>query len=46
MLLFIKGNEKHVTRLHDIFDAMPKGWKKKVEDALKNTGLELPVPRQ
>lgn len=45
MFEFIATQEKRIKRLHEILRGFPKGWKKKVDEALKNTGLELPVPR-
>jgi hypothetical protein len=46
MFEFIATQEKRIKRLHEILNGFPRGWKKKVDEALKNTGLELPVPRQ
>ena len=42
MLLFFTGKDQHVKRLHEIYDSFPKGWKNRVNDVLKKTGLALP----
>jgi len=42
MFQFFKGKEQHIRRLHQIIEEMPKGWHKKINEALKATGLELP----
>jgi hypothetical protein len=42
MFQFFKGKEQHIRRLHQIIDEMPKGWQKKISEALKATGLVLP----
>jgi hypothetical protein len=39
---YFATKEKHKKRLKEIFEEFPKGWRKKVDDALKKTGLELP----
>jgi hypothetical protein len=42
MFQFFKGKERHIKRLHQIIEEMPRGWQKKITDALKKTDLELP----
>jgi len=42
MFLFFKDKPHHVRRLHQILGELPKGWQKKITDALRKTGLELP----
>ena len=39
---FIQTEPRRVKRLHHILGEQSKGWQKKIMDALKNTGLELP----
>jgi hypothetical protein len=43
MLLFFKGKRKHINRLHQILGELPRGWQKKIKEALEKTGLELPI---
>jgi hypothetical protein len=43
MFQFFKGKERHVQRLNQIINEMPKGWQKKITAALQNTGMELPI---
>jgi hypothetical protein len=43
MFLFIQTDPKRVERLHQIIGEQPKGWRKKIQAALGNTGLELPT---
>jgi hypothetical protein len=43
MFLFFKGKELHTRRLYELIEGMPKGWQKKINEALKATGLILPV---
>ena len=42
MFLFFKGKEHHIKRLHQIIGEMPKGWQKKIVEALKATDIVLP----
>ena len=42
MFQFFKGKEKHIRRLHQIMGELPGGWRKKIRNALQNTGLTLP----
>jgi len=35
--------EQHRKRLKEIMDEFPKGWRRKIDDALKKSGLELPI---
>ena len=42
MLLFFTGKQRHTKRLHEIYNSFPKGWKDRVNDGLKKTGLSLP----
>jgi hypothetical protein len=42
MFQFFKGKEHHIKRLHQIIGGMPKGWQKKIADALKATNTVLP----
>lgn len=43
MLEFIQTREESRNRLKAILESFPKGWKKKVDQALEATGLELPI---
>ena len=43
MLLFFSDKQHHIKRLKEIYDAFPKGWKQRVNDGVKKTGLTLPV---
>ena len=40
---YFSTREQHRKRLKEIMDEFPKGWRKKIDDALKKTGLELPI---
>lgn len=42
LLEFFEDDESHLRRLHEIFSEFPKGWKSKVNEALKAAGMELP----
>lgn len=42
LLEYFEDKESHVKRLHQIFNEFPAGWRKKVNEALKKTGLSLP----
>jgi hypothetical protein len=42
MFTFFKGKPKHIKRLHQIIGDMPRGWQKRIRQALDATGLELP----
>jgi hypothetical protein len=42
LLEYFEDKEGHVKRLNQIFDEFPKSWQKKVNEALKKTGLLLP----
>jgi hypothetical protein len=42
MFQFIQTDPKRVKRLHRILSEQSKGWQKKIKEALKNSGLELP----
>ena len=43
MLMFFEGKPHHVKRIVEIYESFPKGWKKRVDDGLKKSGLELPL---
>ena len=43
MLMFFEGKPHHIKRIHEMYDSFPKGWKKRVDDGLKKSGLELPI---
>jgi hypothetical protein len=40
---FFATKEHHRKRLKQILDEFPKGWRKKIDEALKESGLELPI---
>jgi hypothetical protein len=42
MFQFFKGKDRHIKRLHQLMNEMPKGWQKKITDALNATGIILP----
>lgn len=42
MLIFFEEKQNHIKRIHEIYDGLPKGWKKRVDDGLKKVGLPLP----
>jgi hypothetical protein len=42
MFQFFKGKAHHIRRLHQIIGEMPKGWQKKIADALMATNTVLP----
>ena len=42
MLLFFEDKKHHIKHLHDLYESLPKGWKKRVDEGLKKTGLTLP----
>lgn len=42
MFQFFKGKEQHIKRLHQIISEMPKGWQKKINEALKAIDTVLP----
>lgn len=42
MFQFFKGKGHHIRRLHQIIGEMPKGWQKKINDALRKIGVTLP----
>ena len=42
MLLFFEDKKHHIKHLHDLYESIPKGWKKRVDEGLKKTGLTLP----
>jgi hypothetical protein len=42
MLMFFEGKPHHVKHLHEIYNSLPKGWKKRVDDGLVKAGRELP----
>jgi hypothetical protein len=42
MFQFFKGKDHHIKRLQELIVDMPKGWQKKIADALKSTGIVLP----
>ncbi len=41
---YFATREKHRKRLKEILDEFPKGWRKRVDEALQKSGLELPEP--
>lgn len=43
MFEFIETQEQRKKRLNEILNEFPKSWRKKVDAALKNTGIELPI---
>lgn len=40
---YFETKEQHIKRLREILDEFPKGWRKRIDEALKKTGLELPI---
>jgi hypothetical protein len=40
---YFATKEKHRKRLKEILDEFPKGWWKRIDEALKKSGLELPI---
>ena len=42
MFFFIQTDPKRVERLHQIIGEISKGWRKRINAALENTGMELP----
>jgi hypothetical protein len=40
---YFATKEQHKKRLKEILDEFPNGWRKKIDEALKNSGLELPL---
>jgi hypothetical protein len=40
---YFATKEKHRKRLKEILDEFPKGWRKRIDEALKKSGLELPL---
>jgi hypothetical protein len=40
---YFSTKEIHRKRLKEILDEFPKGWRKKIDEALEKTGLELPL---
>lgn len=42
MFLFFREKHHHINRLHELIAQMPKGWQKKINEALAVTGLTLP----
>ncbi len=42
MFQFFKGKDHHVKRLYQIIEEIPKGWQKKINNALQATGIILP----
>lgn len=42
MFQFFRGKKKHIRRLHQIVNEFPKGWRKKIDEALQKTGMQLP----
>lgn len=42
MLLFFEGKKHHLEHLHELYESFPKGWKKRVDEGLRKTGLALP----
>lgn len=43
MFLFFRDKPHHLNRLHQVIDEMPKEWKKRIQKALENTDLSLPL---
>jgi hypothetical protein len=39
---YFATKEKHRKRLKEILDEFPRGWRKRIDEALKKSGLELP----
>lgn len=42
MLMFFEGKPDHIRRIHEIYNSLPKGWKKRVNDGLEKVELSLP----
>jgi hypothetical protein len=42
MFEYFETKELHCKRLREIISEFPKGWQKKISEALKKTGLVLP----
>jgi hypothetical protein len=40
---YFATKEKHRKRLKEILDKFPKGCRKRIDEALKKSGLELPI---
>jgi hypothetical protein len=43
LFAYFATKESHRARLKHILEEFPKGWRKKVDEALKKSGLELPL---
>jgi len=39
---YFTTKKEHIIRLKQIYSEFPKGWQNKINDALKNTGIEFP----
>ncbi len=42
LLEYFETKKKHQIRIKEIYEEFPKGWQKKINEALKSTGLGLP----
>lgn len=42
LFAFFEKHPAHITRLWEIYAAMPKGWRKRIQDALEKAGITLP----
>ncbi|NLW32966.1 MAG: hypothetical protein GXY77_16105 [Fibrobacter sp.] len=40
---FFEGKRKHIKRLHQIYQELPKGWQNKIDGTLMKIGLDMPV---
>jgi hypothetical protein len=42
MFEYFEKKQPHIKRLNQIYGEFPKGWQKRIQEALKNTGIIFP----